>query len=134
MNIAELTATDPDKSKIGIWLNTADSQIAEISTAAGFDWVCVDLQHDPPVGTRSCGPTRAMAYDAQYLAHANDRVSCVIMIETALGFANVNEIAALPGVDALFVGPAALISAVYQQIPRSTQLPYNRQNKPASAD
>jgi len=26
MNIAELTATDPDKSKIGIWLNTADSQ------------------------------------------------------------------------------------------------------------
>ena len=45
MNIGELTATDADKSKIGIWLNTADSQITEISTGAGFDWVCVDLQH-----------------------------------------------------------------------------------------
>ena len=29
----------------GIWLNTADSQIAEIATAADFDWVCIDLQH-----------------------------------------------------------------------------------------
>ena len=28
----------------GIWLNTADSQIAEIATAADFDWVCIDLQ------------------------------------------------------------------------------------------
>ena len=29
----------------GIWLNMADSQIAEMATAAGFDWVCLDLQH-----------------------------------------------------------------------------------------
>ena len=29
----------------GMWLNTADSQVAEISTAAGYDWICLDLQH-----------------------------------------------------------------------------------------
>ncbi len=62
----------------------------------------------PPTGSRSCGPTRAMAYDPKYLAHANDAVMCVVMIETAEGFANVSEIAALPGVDALFVGPVDL--------------------------
>lgn len=156
----------------GIWLNTADSQVAEIATAAEFDWVCIDLQHGlaemadlprllpilekndtfkmvrvlsndaaaigrafdlgangvivpmietveeaaaaaaasryPPKGSRSCGPTRTMAYDPKYLAHANDGVMCVVMIETAAGFANVAEIAALPGVDALFVGPVDL--------------------------
>ena len=49
-----------------------------------------------------------MAYDPAYLGKANDEVACIIMIETAEGLANVEEIAALEGVDALFVGPVDL--------------------------
>ena len=53
-----------------------------------------------------------MAYDPAYLSHANDKVVCIIMIETKKGFANVDAIAATPGVDALFVGPVDLSYAL----------------------
>ena len=160
------------EKSLGMWLNMSDTQVAEITTTAGFDWVCIDLQHGlaetgnlktllpiiergsattiirvlgadpnqigrvldlgakgvivpmintpeeaalaaaacryPPVGNRSCGPTRAMAYDPAYLGNANNEVACIIMIETADGLANVEKIAALEGVDALFVGPVDL--------------------------
>mgnify|MGYP002701077691 CR=1 FL=1 len=29
----------------GMWLNMSYTQVAEITTTAGFDWVCIDLQH-----------------------------------------------------------------------------------------
>jgi len=43
---------------------------------------------------------------------ANDRVAVVPMIETPEALANVEEIAAVPGVDALFVGPFDLSIAL----------------------
>lgn len=63
----------------------------------------------PPEGHRSFGPARArLAHGADYATRANDLVTCIPMIETALGLENVDEIAAVPGVDALYVGPADL--------------------------
>jgi 4-hydroxy-2-oxoheptanedioate aldolase len=63
----------------------------------------------PPRGARSCGPMRdAMIEGIDYLATANDQVACVVMIETEEGLANVEAIAAVEGVDALFVGPMDL--------------------------
>ncbi len=63
----------------------------------------------PPAGTRSCGPLRdAMIEGFQYLATANEQVACIVMIETEEGLANVEAIAATPGVDAIFVGPMDL--------------------------
>lgn len=63
----------------------------------------------PPQGTRSCGPMRdAMIEGIDYLATANEQVACVVMIETEEDLANVEAIAAVEGVDALFVGPMDL--------------------------
>lgn len=60
----------------------------------------------PPLGRRSLGPIRVMARDGMgYVASANDRVCVIPMIETVEALAAVEEIAAVPGVDALFVGP-----------------------------
>ncbi|MGZ6022844.1 MAG: aldolase/citrate lyase family protein, partial [Rhizomicrobium sp.] len=47
-----------------------------------------------------------------YFADANDRVAVIPMIETAQALAEVSEIAATPGVDALFVGPFDLSIAL----------------------
>ena len=55
----------------------------------------------PPLGERSLGPVRG-AFPAEL---ANDHVLCLPMIETADALANLDEIAATPGVDGLFVGP-----------------------------
>lgn len=60
----------------------------------------------PPVGRRSLGPIRAMARDGVgYIATANDHIAVIPMIETTEALGVVEEIAAVPGVDALFVGP-----------------------------
>lgn len=63
----------------------------------------------PPKGTRSLGPVGAgTRFGTDYIARANDSVAVIPMIETVDGVANVDEIAAVPGVDALYVGPADL--------------------------
>lgn len=61
------------------------------------------------MGSRSCGPMRpAMTEGFEYLAQANAQIACVLMIETEQGLDNVDAIAAVDGVDALFVGPMDL--------------------------
>jgi len=62
-----------------------------------------------PEGTRSYGPLRSNYYAGfDYFSRANREVVCIVMVETAVGVANVEEIAAVPGVDAIYVGPADL--------------------------
>jgi 4-hydroxy-2-oxoheptanedioate aldolase len=67
----------------------------------------------PPLGERSWGPTRAMTLtgltDAkQYLSEANAETVTLAMIETKTAMANLDAIAATPGIDVLFVGPSDL--------------------------
>ena len=60
----------------------------------------------PPAGKRSLGPVRVGARDGMgYVASANERIAVIPMIETVEALASVEQIAAVPGVDALFVGP-----------------------------
>jgi 4-hydroxy-2-oxoheptanedioate aldolase len=61
-----------------------------------------------PAGARSIGPTRAKLYGTADTAAANDAVLCLPMIESRAGLEAVEEIAAVDGVDGLFVGPADL--------------------------
>lgn len=73
----------------------------------------VDACLYPPAGSRSFGPVRVGLRDGPgYFAEANDRVAVIPMIETAQALAEVEEIAATPGVDALFVGPFDLSIAL----------------------
>jgi 4-hydroxy-2-oxoheptanedioate aldolase len=60
----------------------------------------------PPVGFRSCGPTRAALYGgSDYQAKANETIAIFAMIETAEALANVDDIVTTPGLDAVFIGP-----------------------------
>ena len=65
----------------------------------------------PPRGTRSAGPVRSpwvMGGDPRDL----ERAAVVCMVETKDGLANVDEIAATPGVDAIYIGPGDLALAL----------------------
>ena len=63
----------------------------------------------PPLGQRSFGPTRAsFAVGADYAAEANGEILCFAMVETAEAMANLEAIAATPGLDGIYVGPADL--------------------------
>ena len=71
----------------------------------------------PPRGERSWGPQRAMALQSrsvttEYLRDANEGTLTLAMIETATALANVDEIAATDGIDALFIGPYDLSTAL----------------------
>ena len=66
----------------------------------------------PPRGRRSFGPFRAaLSGKVEKLADLED-VACIVMIETASGLANVEEIAAVDGVSAVYVGPSDLSIAL----------------------
>jgi 4-hydroxy-2-oxoheptanedioate aldolase len=157
----------------GAWLSIPSAISAEVVARAGFDYVCIDLQHglagsesavqmlqainlgasapvvrvpwnEPgiigrmldagamsiivpmvnspaearaavaacryaPLGARSFGPVRAfMQEGARYYATANAEVACIPMIETVRALDDLDAILDVPGIDAVYVGPADL--------------------------
>jgi 2-keto-3-deoxy-L-rhamnonate aldolase RhmA len=68
----------------------------------------VDAAHYPPRGTRSFGVSRAHAYGARIehaMRHASDETAVVVQIEDVRAVERVDEIVAVPGIDAALVGP-----------------------------
>lgn len=73
----------------------------------------VAATHYPPRGTRSFGPIRALLYGGQdYPRHANDTIVTFAMIETRQGLDNLEEILAVDGLDAIYIGPSDLSLAL----------------------
>ena len=158
---------------LGVWLSIPSSITAETVATAGFDYVCVDMQHGlvdyqaslpmlqaistgastpaarvlqntpgdigraldagamavvvpmvnsvaeceaaiaagqyAPTGLRSYGPTRAAQVEgADYFENANTETVVIPMIETVPAVAAIDDILAVPGVEAIYVGPSDL--------------------------
>lgn len=72
----------------------------------------VQAMRYPPHGIRGVGGglTRATRWDAvpNYLNTAHDELCLIVQVESRLGVENVEAIAAVEGVDAVFIGPADL--------------------------
>ena len=69
-----------------------------------------------PAGRRSYGPTRAPLYaGADYFSHADAEVACIPMIETKQALADLDAILNVPGIDAVYVGPADMSITLGQQ-------------------
>jgi 4-hydroxy-2-oxoheptanedioate aldolase len=62
----------------------------------------------PPIGRRSYGPFMASLRAEDYTARANERVAVIPMIETIDAVRRIDDMLAVPGVDAIYVGPADL--------------------------
>jgi 2-keto-3-deoxy-L-rhamnonate aldolase RhmA len=75
----------------------------------------VEAAKYPPMGRRGFGPWRASNYYLELPAYAdaaNERIAIIPQIESALAVENAAAIAAVPGIDALFVGPADLCGSL----------------------
>lgn len=72
----------------------------------------VEAVRYPPHGCRGVGAAlaRASRYgaEADYLKTANDEICLLLQIESCKGLAAIDEIAAVDGVDGIFIGPADL--------------------------
>src|ERR687889_1815895 len=82
-------------------VNTAEDAAAAVAAA-----------RYPPAGIRSYGPMRSMLRIGPTPAVANDSVVVLAMIETPEGLADVEAIAATPGLDGLYIGPSDLTLAI----------------------
>jgi 2-dehydro-3-deoxyglucarate aldolase len=169
----------------GMWLSLGSADVAEAMAHAGFDWLCIDMEHSPndsrdvvaqlraiaaahlptePIvrvpahegwlvkrvldaGARTlmfpnvesadeaahvvrltqypnsdardglrgaAGMVRAAAYGIRrdYVNSANAQISTIVQIESGQALENVEAIAATPGVDCLFIGPADLAASL----------------------
>jgi 4-hydroxy-2-oxoheptanedioate aldolase len=62
-----------------------------------------------PEGNRSFGPMRAIySYGPDYYQYANAQVLCIPMIETKQAIEHIDDILSVPGINAIYVGPADL--------------------------
>jgi 4-hydroxy-2-oxoheptanedioate aldolase len=69
----------------------------------------------PPVGMRgAAATTRASRYGARpdYMTVANDETCLILQIETREALARLPEISAVPGVDAIFLGPSDIAASL----------------------
>ena len=70
----------------------------------------------PPLGMRgvASATSRASGFgvDKSYLASAHERIFTIVQIESLAGLDAIEDIASVPGVDALFIGPADLAGSL----------------------
>ncbi len=181
----------------GLWAAIPTSLTAELAALAGYDYVCVDLQHGlgteatmvsmfqaaqaggavplarlawnepwlimraldlgaagvilplidnareaaraveacryPPRGRRSYGPIRAaLVVGSATPADLEHDALCFAMIETREGLDNLEEIAATPGLDGLYIGPSDLSIALGLP-PRGVESDPGEDRKPLAA-
>jgi 4-hydroxy-2-oxoheptanedioate aldolase len=75
----------------------------------------VNAMRYPPEGSRGIASGRAAEYGEQfteYVENANGSFTTIAQIESREGLQNVDEIAEVEGIDALFVGPADMSGAL----------------------
>jgi 4-hydroxy-2-oxoheptanedioate aldolase len=83
-----------------------------VDTAEQARTVAVACRY-PPDGRRSFGQ---LSGTIRGVVEANRELVCIVMVESAEGVANIDEIAAVPGVDAVLLGPADLSLSLGVQV------------------
>lgn len=94
------------------------SEIGHLLDAGAYGVICPDVNSAsqalefvaacryPPTGTRSFGPSRGLLHGGpDYVEHANTTVLAIAMIESTAAIDDLDAILAVPGLDAIYVGP-----------------------------
>lgn len=111
--IVRVAANDPVLLKRALDLGSFNVMVPFVENAEQAQ-AAVNAVKYPPLGNRGFAAVhRASRYGtwANYGKEANDAVTCILQIETPTALANLEEIAAIAGVDALFLGPGDLSAA-----------------------
>lgn len=111
--VVRVAANDPVLLKRALDLGSFNVMVPFVENAEQAQ-AAVNAVKYPPLGTRGFAAVhRASRYGtwAEYAKQANDSVTCILQIETPRALQNLEEIAAISGVDALFLGPGDLSAA-----------------------
>jgi 2-keto-3-deoxy-L-rhamnonate aldolase RhmA len=105
---------DPVRLKRVVDIGVAGVMVPMIDSAEEARTLVESIRY-PPEGIRGIAGSRATGYGRnfeEYVTNANGTILTIAQIETKAGLENVEEIANVDGIDALFVGPADLSSAL----------------------
>jgi 2-keto-3-deoxy-L-rhamnonate aldolase RhmA len=105
--IVRIASAEPVYIQRALDIGALGIVVPMVRTAAEAEAI-VRATRYPPLGARSYGPLRAEAYsiDRQdYLSRANDNILVVLILETKEAVDNLEAIAAVPGIDAIYLGP-----------------------------
>jgi 4-hydroxy-2-oxoheptanedioate aldolase len=104
----------------------ASGVMVPMVNSAGDAQRAVDDVRFSPLGARSRGGVRvALSFDTDnttYFREANDEVLLMAQIETAAAIENLDAIAAVEGIDCLFVGPNDLAASYGLEYPAAWQI------------
>jgi 4-hydroxy-2-oxoheptanedioate aldolase len=78
--------------------------VEDVATAAAVAQAC----RYSPAGNRSRGGGRAALVGGRSVTDENAEVLCFVMIETSKGVAAADAVAAVPGIDGIYIGPSDL--------------------------
>jgi 4-hydroxy-2-oxoheptanedioate aldolase len=96
-------------------LGAATVLVPMVETAAQAAQLARAMRY-PPQGIRGVGSSIARSgrwsHYSDYLHTANDKVCLLVQVETQQAMAQIEEIAAVPGVDGVFIGPADLAASM----------------------
>jgi 2-dehydro-3-deoxyglucarate aldolase/4-hydroxy-2-oxoheptanedioate aldolase len=112
--VVRVPAADPVRIKRVLDTGPAGIMVPRVDDAADARAVVAASTY-PPEGIRGTAAGRAADYGrsfAAYLDTADDDLVRILQVETERAVENAGEIAAVEGVDALFVGPADLSAAL----------------------
>jgi len=108
--IVRVPDTDPALIKKALDRGGYDIVCPLVNTAEQAELAVAACKY-PPEGIRGVAGTRASGYGAdlaEYYRTCNEEILVACQIETATALENVREIAAVAGVDVLFIGPSDL--------------------------
>lgn len=112
--IVRLPAADPVTIAKTLDLGAAGIIVAQVNTPEQAAAV-VRAARYAPQGARGVGLSRAHGYGTnfkEYLKLANDEVAVIVQAENVRAVENIEAIAGVPGVDAVFVGPYDLSASL----------------------
>lgn len=112
--LVRLSANDPVQAKRVMDAGAHGVIVPTVNSVADAHEAVAAVRY-PPSGTRGVGLGRAHAYGTrfhEYVRELEEGAVVAVMIEHRLGVEHVEEILAVPGVDAVFIGPYDL-SASY---------------------
>jgi 4-hydroxy-2-oxoheptanedioate aldolase len=115
-SIVRVPSTDPAPVRRVLDMGAEGVLVPFIRTVEEVERVVAACRY-PPQGIRGIGPYRASRYYldfADYFGRANQEVLVTVQIETTEALDNLEAILAVPGLDAVFIGPADLSAALGQ--------------------
>ncbi|WP_316976717.1 HpcH/HpaI aldolase family protein [Shumkonia mesophila] len=109
--VVRIAWNEPTRFKRVLDLGAAGIMVPYVNTAAEAHQAAQSMRYQPEGIRGVAGSPPACGFGQgfdDYYAKANDNLLTVVQIETVEGVKNADEIAAVPGVDVLFVGPMDL--------------------------